>query len=392
MYVHPSELKLVQWEPTSLCNANCIGCPRTDHDTMLTHPFIVKTQRHTTNDEIQSFIDSIADPRLEKLETVMFNGEIGDAMMHPDIDKIIIGILKARPNINVEIHTNGGGAWGRKFKKICEYASNSNSKVYIVFSVDGLEDTNHLYRRNVIWKNIVKNAGVVSQYNVNKIWRWCTFDHNKHQVQEAKQLAEDWNFDFVLNNGVWGQEMVTKYKGKKSNSKLYKEKLNQYPTRTFIEDIPDSQYTVTSVVDLLNNKKDIKSDVCVWQYKKEVQIVSDMTVWPCCWTAHYQYYYKQNDERIWDSKWKYYKSPELRGDNVLTDLREWEELFNANSNESYYEKKDIRISKNFLLYDVLISNTFVSIGNTLKTDNTFNLNICKTQCRKSPNAQLSKEN
>ena len=56
------------------------------------------------------------------------------------------------------------------------------------------------------------------------------------------------------------------------------------------------------------------------------------------------------------------------------------------------KKKDIKISKNFLLYDVLISNTFVSIGNTLKTDNTFNLNICKTQCRKSPNAQLSKEN
>ena len=146
MYVHPSELKLVQWEPTSICNANCIGCPRTDHDTMLTHPFIVKTQRHATTDEIENFISSIADIRLEKLETVMFNGEIGDAMMHPDIDKIIIGILKARPNKNVEIHTNGGGAWETKFNNICKYASDNNSKVYIVFSVDGLEDTNHLYR------------------------------------------------------------------------------------------------------------------------------------------------------------------------------------------------------------------------------------------------------
>ena len=72
MYINPRELHTIQWEPTSLCNANCIGCPRTDHDTMLTHPFIVKSQRHASDTEIQGFVDSVADQRLEKLSRIIF--------------------------------------------------------------------------------------------------------------------------------------------------------------------------------------------------------------------------------------------------------------------------------------------------------------------------------
>ena len=56
MYIKPEELELIQWEPTSYCNANCLVCPRTDKDTMLTQPHIVRTQRHSNDDDIQAFI------------------------------------------------------------------------------------------------------------------------------------------------------------------------------------------------------------------------------------------------------------------------------------------------------------------------------------------------
>ena len=376
MYINPRELHTIQWEPTSLCNANCIGCPRTDHDTMLTHPFIVKSQRHASDTEIQGFVDSVADQRLEKLSRIIFNGEIGDAMMHPQIHKIIIDILKARPNISIDIHTNGGGPWWDKIESICEYASGHNSKVHFTFSIDGLEDTNHLYRRNVQWKNIVKNTKVVSNYNsIGAVWRWCTFDHNKHQIEEAREMAKEWNLFFETNKNVWGQKQVSKYIDKKSDTKLYKEKLKNF-SLTFEDIKPD---------DVIKKGSSNCSDVCIWQASKSIQIASDMSVWPCCWTAHFQYYYMQRNQNIWSKQRK--TSPELRDDMVLSDLKEWEELLNSEE-ESYYDKKDISISKNFLLHDVLAGDTFTSIGKLLKTDNSFNLSICVNECRQPARAHV----
>ena len=81
MYVEPHELRTIQWEPTSYCNANCIGCPRTDTETMLTRPHIVELQRHATEQESNAFISSVVDKRLEKLQLVIYNGDIGDAMI-----------------------------------------------------------------------------------------------------------------------------------------------------------------------------------------------------------------------------------------------------------------------------------------------------------------------
>ena len=165
MYVEPQELRTIQWEPTSFCNANCIGCPRTDLDTMLTRPHIAAMQRHSTEQESDAFVLSVVDKRLKKLREVVYNGDIGDAMMHPNIDDIIIEIDKKRPMVQ-HIHTNGGGAWYEKFKKIAEHVDGDLSKnIFFVFSIDGLEDTNHLYRRNVQWKHIIKNAEILRKHS-----------------------------------------------------------------------------------------------------------------------------------------------------------------------------------------------------------------------------------
>ena len=66
MYINPSDLDTIQWEPTSICNANCICCPRTDHDTMLTKPWILKFQHHTSEEQYNAVIKSFCDPRLQK--------------------------------------------------------------------------------------------------------------------------------------------------------------------------------------------------------------------------------------------------------------------------------------------------------------------------------------
>jgi MoaA/NifB/PqqE/SkfB family radical SAM enzyme len=67
---------------------------------------------------------------------------------------------------------------------------------YVVFSIDGLEDTNHLYRRNVRWSKVIDNAKAFIDAGGNAHWDMLVFEHNKHQVDEAHQLAKDMGFNW----------------------------------------------------------------------------------------------------------------------------------------------------------------------------------------------------
>jgi len=375
MYIAPNELTQIQWEPTSYCNANCLVCPRTDKETMLSQPNIVHTQRHSSLDDVQAFINSVSDIRLESLKTVVYNGNIGDAMMHPNVDQILIGVDKNRPSISQTLHTNGGGPWAEKFEKIGSYISQQNpdSNIHFVFSIDGLEDTNHLYRRNVQWKHILKNAEVLRKHKVNVRWRMNRFDHNTHQVDQARDLAKSWGWDFSLNDGTWGGDEINSLIHKPKNVELYKQKVKNWTI-----DFSNEDYIIEN-----NFPNDTKqyNDVCVWKVHKEIQIVSDMSVWPCCWTSHYHYLYWLQNKNVWNEKslsllnsGEHYKH--------LRSIKQWEQLMNPSKDKSFIDLEDIKITKDHLLYDVLTSGTFKHIDDNLKTDkNKFNLDVCIDACR-----------
>ena len=72
----------------------------------------------------------------------------------------------------------------------------------MVFSVDGLEDTNHLYRRNVKWQNVYNNMCAYSESGATGIWEYLLFEHNKHQVDEARAMAESLNLQFIIKQPV----------------------------------------------------------------------------------------------------------------------------------------------------------------------------------------------
>ena len=65
---------------------------------------------------------------------------------------------------------------------------------YCVFSIDGLKDTNHLYRRNVKWEKILENAEAYISTGASAHWDMLVFQHNKHQVSGAKALADEMKF------------------------------------------------------------------------------------------------------------------------------------------------------------------------------------------------------
>lgn len=67
------------------------------------------------------------------------------------------------------------------------------------FSVDGLEDTNHIYRKRSNWSHIEyamsKILSMPKERRPVTVWKWIEFPYNKHQTLEARALAKSIGFD-----------------------------------------------------------------------------------------------------------------------------------------------------------------------------------------------------
>ena len=113
-----------------------------------------------------------------------------------------------------------------------------------------------------------------------------------------------------------------------------------------------------------------------------------MTVWPCCWTAHHHYQYWINDEKIWNEE---QVSPKNTVDvsKNLKDIKQWQKFMSIDKTKRYLDNKDIKITNDHLMYDVLVSDTFKHIDNNLKTNGTFNLDLCSETCRQIHKASVS---
>ena len=85
-----------------------------------------------------------------------------------------------------------------KFWANLGYISKINSTKYrqgltVKFAVDGLEDTNHLYRRKVNWGKVWANMTAYSQAGGFGIWNFIIFKHNEHQIDQALKKAKELN-------------------------------------------------------------------------------------------------------------------------------------------------------------------------------------------------------
>jgi hypothetical protein len=63
-----------------------------------------------------------------------------------------------------------------------------------VFSIDGLEDTNSVYRQNVSWSKLMTNAQSYINAGGSAHWDMLVYRHNQHQVDECEQLAREMGF------------------------------------------------------------------------------------------------------------------------------------------------------------------------------------------------------
>ena len=162
-------------EASTFCNSRCPLCPRnlSGYNVKGVWPEV-----HLTVDKLQKCLD-----RFPEREFVYFNGHLGDPMMNPNISELI-----AMTGCETMLVTNGGIGNRNAWKSLAEKG------VVVQFSIDGLEDTNHLYRQDVKWSKIMERVGWFIDAGGHAEWKWVPFKHNIHQLEETKKLAQELGF------------------------------------------------------------------------------------------------------------------------------------------------------------------------------------------------------
>ena len=176
---------LVHVELSNRCNAACPLCPR-----YVNHSLKVNPELDLDSVSLESFKNWFPLDFVQKSKSWIFCGTNGDPMMAKDAYEILEYVIK-NSKAKIQINTNGSirdvKFWAKMGKLFAEPCENSR---YVVFSVDGLEDTNHIYRRNVKWDSVMKNMKSYVKSGGMAIWDFLIFKHNEHQLGEAEKLAK----------------------------------------------------------------------------------------------------------------------------------------------------------------------------------------------------------
>lgn len=233
--------KVLHLESTDVCQAECPLCSRS------TNPKFTNSHNHLTVDQILSKL-TVND--IQTLDKMFMCGNYGDPAAGRNTLEIYRYFRSINPNITLGMNTNGAIQsidWWQELAGIFTLSTD-----YVVFSIDGLEDTNHIYRRNVIWGKLIDNCTSYINAGGNAHWDMLVYKHNQHQVDECMELAKTLGF-------TWFRAKVSK--------------------RAFIDglEFPDGYE---------NPKIEQGHIKCMALEESSVYISASGDVHPCCWLGN----------------------------------------------------------------------------------------------------------
>lgn len=320
-----SEIKTVHLEITDNCNAACPMCSRNINGGE-ENPYLPNKELFI--DDIKKIFDI---KFVKQLERLYMCGNYGDPVSARDTLEAFSYFRENNNNLKLSMHTNGSAKKPDWWKNLAKVLGN---KGYVVFGIDGLEDTNHLYRQNTVWSKIMENVEAFISAGGRARWDYIVFAHNEHQVEEAENIAKKMNFEkfqykksarfFSLAQGMTKElHQAANRKGmqttllqapknfKYRNSAL--DKLSEIAKTNIIKNAPSKQEDLKNIVYPQIFHKDVTKKKPMEKYwdevpikckvkeEKSIYITSEGLVQPCCWTAGqmYVWYWTHKGGQIW---------------------------------------------------------------------------------------------
>lgn len=266
-----AEIRNVHLEISSLCNASCAWCPRNfwGYPYNSGYPEVNLTLAQTKK---------IFNPEfLSQLTSIHINGNFGDAIMNPETPDIVEYFRENNPSMIIHISTNGSARDSTFWSRLAQ------AGVSVEFALDGLSDTHHLYRQNTLWDIVIQNAKIFIQAGGRAVWKMIEFNHNRHQIEECRQLSLKLGFvNFhtvddgrntapVFNRHGKLTHCLGDYTGEKEFEVLFYSKCN--------DDV-----LLETVISNVSPPAEIK---CQALEQKSIYVAANGEIYPCCYLGLY---------------------------------------------------------------------------------------------------------
>lgn len=292
-------IQAVHFEPTNKCNAGCPMCSRTNNNIILSDLQEIK---------YTSFKKFFPVEFVRGLKKFKFCGNYGDPAVAKDLLLMHEYLFKHNERLEVTLSTNGGIRSASFWYELGKMYDRPDSS-HVQFHIDGLEDTNHIYRIGVKWDKVIRNAKSFLSANGNAVWYFIPFFHNEHQVEQAEILSKEIGFDeFIIKISArfdsFDKPFV--YDGGKI-----------YPPTADRFNIEDMQLEST-----------LK---CVSEERREIYVDAWGRLFPCCWTA--SRYNKSPSWKIYNNNVISLYNNDIRTILDSNDVNSWiqEQYSNTNS-------------------------------------------------------------
>ena len=206
MWAGTEKIPRVQLELTNYCNARCNLCEREqvhNGDMEGGAPIHLNNKFMTLKEIEQAFSGDWS-----MLSKVAFIGNVDEPTINPEIFEIIKFFQKKFQGHNVlTIATNGGARDEEFWTRLGNVASEHKGEFAVIFGIDGLEDTNHLYRKNVNWDVLQRNFRAYISAGGCADWQYIPFSWNEHQIDDARELAVKEGFSkFIILDSIRGEK------------------------------------------------------------------------------------------------------------------------------------------------------------------------------------------
>ena len=292
-----TDIKSIHLEVTQNCQASCPMCDRNMNGEGI--------NPHINLDELslQDCKDIFKPEFIAQLHTMYMCGNLGDPIVAKDTLEIFKYFREHNDNMWLSMNTNGGAKSTQWWSQLAEVFGRMGA---VIFSVDGLEDTNHIYRQGVVWKNVERNMQAFINAGGRARWDFLIFEHNQHQVDEAESLANRWGCEKFMKKKTG--RFITQDSKKKESHQAISKKGNttaeiKKPEVKYQNNALKKQDTIVKKYNSMDLYYDKAPIICKVKKDNSLFITAEGLALPCCWTAGRMYKWWHKDpkvEQIWD--------------------------------------------------------------------------------------------
>ena len=322
------DIEVVHLEMTEACNASCPMCARNLNGGDV-NPYLSGRELSISDIEHIFKVDFV-----KQLKRIYMCGNYGDPAVAKDTLEAFAYFRQHNPDLFLSMHTNGSM---KKPEWWAELARVIGRKGYVVFGLDGLHDTNNLYRQGTVWDKIMENVRAFIAAGGRARWDFIVFAHNEHQVEEAEELSKQMGFEkfqykksarFFSNtqgavkdeHQAQNRKATTTLLQAPTNPKYRNAALEKMAAVANIKNVNvvtvDNIISTTNLSQIqgaqrFNTDPELKKPMeklwdevtidCKVAKEKNLYITAEGVVQPCCWLAGQMYirYYKEQGAQVW---------------------------------------------------------------------------------------------